>query len=82
VNSLGNVHVTGRTRSVNSPTTQISLDKSHNGQHDMFLSVIDSSGRRLLYSTLLGGSDYDTGQSFVLHQHNNPPIAGTTHSAR
>ncbi len=81
VDGDGNVYVTGRTRSRNFPTTRTALDRSHNGHHDMFLSVIAASGGKLLYSTVMGGKDYDTGQALVLDQHNSLYVAGTTRSA-
>lgn len=61
--------------------SQTALDRNLNGHYDMFLSVIDASGGKLLYSTVLGGTDYDTGQALVLDQHNGVYIAGTTRSA-
>ena len=80
VDANGNVYVTGRTKSGNFPTTQTAVDRSHNGHFDMFVGVIDASGGKLLYSTLMGGSDYDTGQALVLDQRNSLYVAGTTRS--
>lgn len=80
VDAIGNVYVTGRTRSSDFPTTHTALDRSHNGHFDMFLSVVDASGGKLLYSTVMGGKDYDTGQALVLDQHDGLYIAGTTRS--
>lgn len=80
VDDAGNVYVTGRTRSRDFPTTETALDKGNNGDFDMFLSVLDASGGKLLYSTVMGGKDYDTGQALALDPHNRLYIAGTTRS--
>ncbi|MBN2131083.1 MAG: SBBP repeat-containing protein [Sedimentisphaerales bacterium] len=81
VDAAGNVYVTGRTNSDDFPTTQTAVDRSPNGHYDMFLAVIDASGGKLLYSTVMGGKSYDTGETLVLDRHNGLYIAGTTRSA-
>jgi hypothetical protein len=80
IDALGNVYVTGRTKSSDFPTTQTALDTGNHGDHDVFVSVLDASGGKLLYSTVLGGGDFDTGQDLVLDLDNNLYVAGTTRS--
>jgi DNA-binding beta-propeller fold protein YncE len=80
VDDAGNVYVTGRTQSTDFPTHETALDKGNNSNFDMFVSVLDASGGKLLYSTVMGGNNYDTGQVLVLDQHNGLYIAGTTRS--
>jgi len=80
LDAQGNVYVVGRTQSTDFPTTETALDRDHNGDYDMFLTVLDAEEGRLRYSTLMGGKDYDTGQELVLDQYNNLYIAGTTRS--
>ena len=75
-----NVYLTGRTRSPDFPTTEHALNRDIRGDYDLFLTVIDASGRSLRYSTLLGGGDYDSGDAMVLDQQNGLYIAGTTRS--
>lgn len=43
VNSSGNVYIAGSTMSFNYPTTSGSFDTSFNGDHDVFISLIDSN---------------------------------------
>ena len=80
VDAAGNVYVTGRTASDDFPTTQTAVDRTPNGHYDMFLAVIDASGGRLLYATVMGGTSYDTGEALVLDRYNALYIAGTTRS--
>ena len=55
----GNVYVTGGTNSTDWPTTNNAYCQTHNGDWDIFIFKLTSDGSRLLYSTLIGGSDSD-----------------------
>jgi outer membrane protein assembly factor BamB len=81
VDSAGNVYVTGRTKSSDFPVTKSAQRKDDDNNFDMFLSVLDSSGGKLLYSIVMGGNNYDTGQVLALDKKNGVYIAGTTRSA-
>jgi hypothetical protein len=58
-------YVTGTTRSLEFPTTPGAFDLTHNGpvlnwgDEDLFVTVLGSFGRKLLYSTYIGGSGRD-----------------------
>ena len=56
--SEGNIYITGGTESPDFPTTPGAYDRTFNGWHDVFVAKFDSSGK-LLWSTLLGGPNYD-----------------------
>jgi len=60
VDGNGAVYVTGYTRSSDFPTTPGSYDQTYNGgDGDAFVTKLDSSGSRLVWSTFLGGSDME-----------------------
>lgn len=53
----GNLLVTGRTESRNFPTRDALQSRFGGGSQDAFVSKVSADGKRLLYSTYLGGSD-------------------------
>lgn len=72
VNELGEVFLTGITRSRDFVATPCALDSSFAGASggywagDVFLRKFDATGRRLLYSTLIGGSDNEITPEIIL----------------
>lgn len=58
VNSNNELYVTGRTNSVNFPTTAGAYDVTHNGGYDIIIGKFSSSGV-LLGSTFVGGTAND-----------------------
>jgi len=56
-------YVTGETWSADFPTTTQAFDSSLTGGQDAFVTQLMSDGSSLLYSTYLGGSDWDHGFS-------------------
>jgi hypothetical protein len=58
VDGGGNTFVTGGTASPNFPTTVGAYNRSHNGNMDVFVAKFSPFGK-LLWSTLLGGPNYD-----------------------
>jgi hypothetical protein len=59
VDALGYVYVVGGTVSPNFPTTPGAHDRTFNGTHDVFLAKFTPDGRTLVFSTYLGGPNYD-----------------------
>ncbi len=53
--TLGLLHVVGRTESSDWPTTAGAVDRILDGYWDAFLARLDGEGRTLLYGTFLGG---------------------------
>jgi hypothetical protein len=76
LDSSGNPLVVGYTESLDFPTTPQAYDESHNGEIDVFVSKISSSGRSLLHSTFLGGGSYDYGYALCLDSSGNAVVTG------
>jgi hypothetical protein len=73
-------YVTGRTYSTDFPTTAGAYDVTHNGQHDAYVTKLSADGRRLVYSTFLGGSDWEIGLDLVVDSAYRLYVAGETRS--
>jgi hypothetical protein len=61
VDSNGVAYMTGETWSADFPTTTLAFDGSLTGGQDTYIAQLNSTGSDLLYSTYLGGSDWDHG---------------------
>ncbi|MEI6312066.1 MAG: PKD domain-containing protein [Bacteroidota bacterium] len=59
VNPSNELYILGSSSSTNFPTVAGSYDLSNNGQVDIVVVKLSSSGSSLLASTYLGGSDFD-----------------------
>ncbi|MHA1968755.1 MAG: SBBP repeat-containing protein, partial [Candidatus Hodarchaeales archaeon] len=86
IDSEGNIIVTGQTLSPDFPVLNAFQDFFAGGDDDFhtiggdaFISKFNSEGQ-LLWSTYLGGSDRDSGQSIGLDILNNIYIVGVTNS--
>ncbi len=80
LDALGDVVVAGQAGSSSFPTTAGAYDTSWNDHEDVFVAKLSASGRALVWSTFLGGSHQDVGNSLVLDVSGNPVVAGLTHS--
>jgi Beta-propeller repeat len=65
VDSGGNVYVTGNTNSTDFPTKH-PIQATSGGGFDAYVSKLNASGSRLVYSTYLGGSSDDYGRGIAL----------------
>jgi hypothetical protein len=76
----GNVYVTGATSSINFPTINAAQPAlaSVAPDHDAFLSKLSADGSTLLYSTYLGGSDFDSGHGLAVDAAGNAYVSGRT----
>ena len=79
VDASGNAYVTGPT-SGNFPTTAGAFQPVHHGSLDAFAAKLNSAGSSLLYSTYLGGSNYDNGLSIAADSSGNAYVVGWTDS--
>ena len=61
VDAAGNAYVLGRTASSDFPTTPGGYDTTPNGGLDAFVTKLGQAGDSLAYSTLLGGSNNESG---------------------
>lgn len=81
LDASGNPVMLGKTHSSAFPTTPGAYDQSHNGNQDVFVAKLDSSGTELLWGTFLGGSGDDDGDALCLDDSGNPVVAGNTPSS-
>ena len=79
VDSGGNAYVAGSTSSPNFPTTPGAYDTTFNNG-DAFLTKFNAAGSALVFSTLVGGSDFDSFSSVVLDAAGNAWLTGGTSS--
>ncbi|MBI4853000.1 MAG: SBBP repeat-containing protein [Acidobacteria bacterium] len=82
VDTDGNVYVTGETQSPNYPLTSGVLDNSLSGASAAFVTKLDSTGTKLMYSTYLGGGadNNDAARSIAIDSQGNAYITGVTSS--
>lgn len=81
VDPLGDAGVTGYTKSANWPITNDAYDRAHNGDQDIFLTMVNPTGKGLLYSTYVGGSGADrTSGGLAQDVYGNVFIIGSTGS--
>ena len=78
IDSFENIIVTGSTHSPDFPTLNAN-DSTYNGESDGFFSKFSSNGT-LLWSTFLGGINYDISKSIAVDSLNNIIITGYTSS--
>lgn len=79
VDAAGYIYVTGKTRSPNFPVkTPFQTDRNI---EDAFIAKFTPSGRSLVYSTYIGGSDYDFALAIAVDADGCPTISGGTLSS-
>jgi hypothetical protein len=71
----GNIYITGGTESPDFPTTSGAYDRTFNGWHDVFVAKFDGYGK-LLWSTFLGGPNYDRGYAIEVDRLGYVYVAG------
>ena len=88
VDSAGNAYVTGKTVSLNFPTTAGAFDTTYNGGgFDAFVVKLNATGTGLVYSTYLGGAGpdgtsarVDVGNDIAIDGAGNAHVTGMTNS--
>lgn len=80
VDGMARTYVTGRASSTDFPTTPGAFDRSYNSGQDAFVVKFNQNGSGLVYSTFLGGRDWDTGSGIALDTAGNSYVTGGTRS--
>ncbi len=80
IGALRQAFVTGTTSSTDFPTVAPRQAAFQGGVSDAFVSKVATQGRRLLYSTYLGGSNEDHGRGIALDAAQRAVVTGTTDS--
>ena len=84
VDATGAAYVTGSTNSPDFPVAQPIQPTLKGGGFlggDAFVLKLDPTGASLVYSTYLGGTDYDSPKGIAVDASGNAYVAGTTSSA-
>jgi hypothetical protein len=80
IDHTGNAYVTGETYSTDYDITPDVFQNIYGGSQDVFVTKLNSTGTAILYSTYIGGSDYDYALSIALDKSGNVYITGWTES--
>ncbi|MFB3894914.1 MAG: SBBP repeat-containing protein [bacterium] len=81
VDTIGNAYLCGFTSSTDFPVSSGAFDTSQNGNYDGFVSKLNPTGTALIYSTFIGGENYDQANDIALDSLGNAYITGDTWSA-
>ena len=76
VDAEGNAYVTGSTTSADFPTTAGAFQTTHAGGMDVFVTKLSADGSALVYSTFLGGTDFDRGHGIAVDAGGNAYVTG------
>jgi hypothetical protein len=80
VDSGGNAYALGFSSSADFPTTAGASDRTANGGFDATLTKLNPAGSAPVYSTYLGGADFDSGNDVAIDGTGNAYVVGTTAS--
>ncbi len=80
LDDVGNIYIVGSTDSDEFPTTDGAFQVEHESQWDVFVCKVNPSGTKLLYSTFVGGYDYDLGYGIAIDDAGRAYIVGDTMS--
>jgi hypothetical protein len=78
VDSGGNAYIIGLTESTNFPTMNPLQPAYGGGASDGFVAKINPTGSALVYSTYLGGSDFDQGNGIAVDSMGSAYVTGGT----
>ena len=78
--AAGNAYVTGETESTDFPTANALYPRLQWVDLDAFVAKLNAAGTALVYSTYLGGSDYDYGEGIAVDSAGNAYVTGSTGS--
>lgn len=78
VDSAGNAYVTGTTESSNFPVLGALQSSFGGGSRDVFLTKINATGTAILYSTYLGGTEWEFGDGVAVDNVGGAYLSGVT----
>src|SRR3982751_1779100 len=88
IDATGNAYITGQTKSSNFPVTGSAFDRTLNlppncprcatDNTDGFVTKINATGSALVYSTYLGGTDYDSPRGIAVDPGGRAYVTGET----
>ncbi len=81
VDGTGATYVVGETRSSDFPTISGAFDITPEGISDIFITKLSADGTNLVFSTLIGGSNYETGASVAIDESGMIYVSGSTGSS-
>jgi hypothetical protein len=81
VDSAGSIYLTGQTNSTDFPTVNALQGTFGGGTDDAFVAKLSSTGTALVYSTYLGGSNYDLGEGLAVDGGGRAYVVGDTLSS-
>lgn len=81
LDGAGRAYVTGTTESPSYPTTAGVVDPTYNGGGDMFITVLNTTGSTLDFSTYIGGGDVDSGWGIAVDGTGGVYVTGYTESS-
>ena len=80
IDSLGQAYLTGGTKSLNFPVTFGVVDTTFNGDEDVFVTKVNSTGTAIAYATFLGGTNREQGVGIAVDVSGNAYVTGFTQS--
>ena len=78
IDALGNAYVTGRTTSLDFPTTNTAFSTTRHGFADAYLVKVNPQGKRLVYASYLGGSSNDQTNGLTVDGRGQAYVIGST----
>lgn len=81
IDSVGSIYLTGNTTSSSFPVTTGPFQPTYAGQGDAFATKLAPGGTQMVYSTYLGGSGLDQGNSIAIDPSGEAFITGLTQSS-
>jgi len=78
VDQMGDAFVTGAEESNDFPVTSGAVQATDPGDLNAFVTKLNPAGTALLYSTYLGGSQYDYGKAIAIDKSGDAFVAGQT----
>ncbi|MFN7919164.1 MAG: SBBP repeat-containing protein [Bryobacteraceae bacterium] len=78
LDGAGNLYVAGLATSPDYPSTAEAVQRQVVGGTDIFVVKLNATGTKVLYSTLIGGGNEESGAYMAVDQAGNAYVAGTT----